>query len=67
MAPAWKDVQKQKTAEEQYRYAQLRVSSDDQEAAWLAVPGHFPGERPWTTQAYIQLARLLSAATTSPA
>lgn len=59
MAPAWKDVKKQKTPEEQYRYAQLRVSSDDQEAAWLAVPGHFPGERPWTTQAYVQLARLL--------
>ena len=59
MAPAWKDVQKQKTPEAQYRYAQLRVSSDDPEAAWLAVPGHFPGERPWTTQAYIQLARLL--------
>jgi serine/threonine-protein kinase len=59
MAPAWKDVQKQKNAEAQYRYAQLRVSSDDPEAAWLAVPGHFPGQRPWTTQAYVQLARLL--------
>jgi serine/threonine-protein kinase len=59
MAPAWKDVQKQKNPEAQYRYAQLRVSSDDPEAAWLAVPGHFPGERPWTTQAYIQFARLL--------
>jgi serine/threonine-protein kinase len=59
MAPAWKDVKKQKTPEEQYRYAQLRVSGDDQEAAWLAVPGHFPGERPWTTHAYVQLARLL--------
>ncbi len=59
MAPAWKDVKKQKTAEEQYRYAQLRVSSDDQEAAWLAVPGHYPGQKPWTTHAYVQLARLL--------
>ncbi len=59
MAPAWKAVKRQKTPEEQYRYAQLRVSNDDQEAAWLAVPGHFPRERPWTTQAYIQFARLL--------
>ena len=59
MAPAWKHVAKQKTPEAQYRYAQLRVSNDDQEAAWLAVPGYFPGERLWKTQAYVQLARLL--------
>jgi len=59
MAPAWKAVERQRTPEQQYRYAQLRVSSDGPEAAWLAVPGNFPTERPWTTQAYIQFARLL--------
>ena len=59
MAPQWKTIPRQDSPEEQYHYAQLRASHADQEAAWIAVPGYFPGSRAWTSQAYIQLARVL--------
>jgi len=59
MAPEWQDVPRQASPENQYRYAQLQVARIAQEAAWLAVPGHFPNSREWTSQAYIQLAREL--------
>ncbi|WP_406694807.1 protein kinase [Singulisphaera sp. Ch08] len=59
MVPEWRDILKQSSPEAQYRYAQLHVAKTDQEAAWLAVPGHFPSAREWASKAYIQLAREL--------
>lgn len=59
LAPAWKDVPRARTAEAQYRQAQLKARAPDLAAAWLAVPGHFPTERRWTFPAYVQLARQL--------
>jgi serine/threonine-protein kinase len=59
MAPDWKTIARQDHPEAQYHYAQLRASSADQEAAWVAVPGYFPASRAWASQAYIQLARVL--------
>src|SRR5262249_37038769 len=59
MAPEWRDVARQSSPEAQYHYAQLHVPKTDQEAAWLAVPGHFPSSREWASKAYIQLAREL--------
>ena len=64
MAPHWETIARQSSPEEQYHYAQLRASRADQEAAWIAVPGFFPASRAWVSQAYIQLARVLFAATT---
>ena len=37
----------------------MRAPRDIQEAAWLAVPGHFPATREWSSRAYTQLARLM--------
>lgn len=59
IAPEWASVPKKTSAEEQYRDALLRAPVDGQEAAWLAVPGHFPGSREWASRAYVQLARRL--------
>jgi hypothetical protein len=59
IAPAWASVAKKNTAEEQYRDALLHASGDDQEAAWLAVPGNFPKSREWAARAYTQLTRRL--------
>ena len=59
IAPAWKDVEKLATAEEQYHSAQLQSRGDAREAAWLAVPGHFPGSREWASRAYTQMVRVL--------
>jgi serine/threonine-protein kinase len=59
MEPRWGMIPRQNSAEEQYRYAQLGASRADQEAAWIAVPGYFPTARAWSSQAYIQLARVL--------
>jgi hypothetical protein len=44
--------------EAQYRDAQVRAPGDGLEAAWLAVPGHFPNSREWAVRAYTQLTRL---------
>ncbi len=59
MAPDWAEVPKQLTAELQYRYAQTRAEPGMREAAWVAVPGHFPREHEWSSRAYDQLARRL--------
>ena len=34
-------------------------TDEGREAAWLAVPGRFPGDRTWATRAYLQLGRHL--------
>src|SRR6185437_12849375 len=39
--------------------ALVRAPREIEEAAWLAVPGHFPGSRDWASRAYTQLARHL--------
>lgn len=59
MAPEWSEVPKLDSAERQYRYAQVRAPSGSREAAWLAVPGYFPGAHDWSARAYDQLARRL--------
>jgi serine/threonine-protein kinase len=56
--PRWSTIPKQRSAEEQYRFAQLRASALDLGAAWLAVPGYFPHSSEWVSAAYRQLARL---------
>jgi serine/threonine-protein kinase len=58
LEPRWSSIPKQRNAEEQYRFAQLRASDDDLGAAWLAVPGYFPHSPEWVSPAYRQLARL---------
>jgi serine/threonine-protein kinase len=42
MAPDWAEVPKQTTAEQQYRYAQVRAAAGTREAAWVAVPATSP-------------------------
>jgi serine/threonine-protein kinase len=59
MAPEWSEVPKQPSAELQYRYAQVQAPSGSREAAWLAVPGHFPQAHEWSARAYDQVARQL--------
>jgi tRNA A-37 threonylcarbamoyl transferase component Bud32 len=59
MAPDWAEVPKQKTAELQYRYAHVHAPAGTREAAWVAVPGHFPRDHEWSSRAYDQLARRL--------
>ena len=57
--PRWTMIPRQDSAEEQYRYAQLRASDLDLAAAWLAVPG-FHGHSPeWVSPAYLQFTRWL--------
>jgi hypothetical protein len=59
MVRDWSAIPRQATAEAQYRFAQSKVTEDQREAAWLAVPGYFPTEHQWSTRAYTQYARLL--------
>ena len=59
ISPRWAEVEKLASAEEQYHWALVRAPREVQEAAWLAVPGHFPTSRDWASRAYTQLARLL--------
>ena len=59
IAPGWKTIDRMNGPEEQYHYAQLSVPADDQEEAWLAVPGHHQSSREWASRAYTQLARVL--------
>jgi serine/threonine-protein kinase len=59
MDPRWQAVERGLSPEDQYLYAQVRAPKEVQEAAWLAVPGHFPNSREWASRAYTQLARLL--------
>ena len=53
----WKTIPKKSSAAAQYRYAQVRATSLDVPAAWLAVPARFPKESDWSFASYIQLAR----------
>jgi serine/threonine-protein kinase len=46
-------------AEAQYRHAQLVAPPGRLAAAWLAVPGYFPGSYEWASPAYLQLGRVL--------
>ncbi len=55
--PAWRSIPSESTPRAQLRYAQLVASPSDREAAWLAVSGHFPGDREWSLKAYTHLAR----------
>jgi serine/threonine-protein kinase len=55
----WSGVEKQNTAEAQYRSALLDAPESEREAAWLAVPGYFGGAKEWREKAYIQLTRTL--------
>jgi serine/threonine-protein kinase len=59
VAPGWPSVPKLNSPEDQYRDAQLRAPEGVREAAWLAVPGHFPNSHEWAVRAYTQLTRLL--------
>ncbi len=54
----WPAIAKQSTAEAQYRYALMRSSPQEREAAWLAVPGRFPQDADLSLASYVQLARL---------
>jgi serine/threonine-protein kinase len=58
MAP-WDRVPVQRTALEQYRYAQVQAAPSEVEAAFLAVPGRFPGDVRYRAEAYTQLVRYL--------
>ena len=59
MAPTWDEIPRQASPEAQYRYAQLQAEIGSRQSAWLAVPGHFPQSKEWSSRAYTQLARLL--------
>lgn len=59
MAPLWEKVPRASSPEEQYRHAQLLAPAESREEAWLAVPGHWPSARDWSSRAYTQLARLV--------
>ncbi len=59
IAPGWDQVAARPTAAEQYRHALLLAGSPDQEAAWVAVSGHFPQDQDWASRSYSQLAREL--------
>ena len=52
-------IPRQDSAEEQYRYAQLRASDLDLVAAWLAVPGFHSHSPERMSPAYLQLSRRL--------
>jgi eukaryotic-like serine/threonine-protein kinase len=54
----WSAIPKQPTAEAQYRFAQMRSTPQEREAAWLAVPGRFPQDADRSLSSYVQLARL---------
>jgi serine/threonine-protein kinase len=56
--PRWRTIPKQTSAEEQYRFAQLRAPGIDLAAAWLAVPGYYSHSTEWVSPAYVQVARL---------
>lgn len=56
----WKEtVPKLNSPEDQYHYAQVAAARGDEVAAWVAVPGYFPGAKEWSSRAYTQLARCL--------
>jgi hypothetical protein len=55
----WQAVPGLASASAQYRLAQTGVADDQRIAAWLAVPGRFPGDGTMAYRAYTQLAREL--------
>ncbi len=57
--PRWALIPKQDSAEEQYRYAQLRAAEFELAAAWLAVPGFHAHSPEWVSPAYLQFSRRL--------
>ena len=59
LAPSWQAIPRKPTARDQLRYAQLEARPGDRPAAFLAVPGFFPGESEWSLLAYTHLARML--------
>jgi serine/threonine-protein kinase len=59
MEPRWALIPSQASAEEQYRYAQLRATDLDLAAAWLAVPGFHSHSPEWISPAYLQFSRRL--------
>lgn len=59
IGPRWESAPRRETAEAQYRHAWLVAPPDRLAAAWLAVPGYFPGSHEWASPAYLQLGRVL--------
>ncbi|MDR3632265.1 MAG: serine/threonine-protein kinase [Isosphaeraceae bacterium] len=60
LVSGWREtVPRLNSPEEQYHYAQVAAPRGDEEAAWVAVLGYFPGARDWSSRAYTQLARWL--------
>jgi len=59
LGPAWGGTPRMDDAEAQYRHAQLVAPPGRLAAAWLAVPGYFPGSYEWASPAYLQLGRVL--------
>ncbi len=57
--PRWEQVPQAASVEGQFHYAQLLAPADQREAAWLAVPGKWPGSKDWAARSYTQLARHL--------
>jgi serine/threonine-protein kinase len=57
----WSDVPAQPDAAAQYRHAQTRAPASRRPAAWLAVPGRFPGDIEHVDLAYLQLVHDLFA------
>jgi serine/threonine-protein kinase len=57
----WERIPRKGSAIAQYRYAQLEAPAADEQAAWLAVVGRFPGDADshYRDEAYAQLVRLL--------
>jgi eukaryotic-like serine/threonine-protein kinase len=56
--PQWEAVPRQKSAEEQFRYAAFSSPRDEWVAAWLAIPGYFRGSHELVSRAYMQVARI---------
>ena len=55
----WRVIPKRETAERQYHFALLEAPASERAAAWLAVPGYYPGAKGLHQIAYTQLARTL--------
>jgi serine/threonine protein kinase len=58
LEPGWATVPKQKSPEEQFRYALFQASPDEVVPAFLAVPGNFHRSHEVMTKAYVQVARI---------
>ncbi|MDX2039421.1 MAG: serine/threonine-protein kinase [Isosphaeraceae bacterium] len=59
MFPDWSKIPKRPTPQAQYRYALIEADVHSREAAWVAVAGHHPLDKEWTSKAYTQLGREL--------